>query len=511
MSGRIRLALLGAFVVATAGVPNPVALAVATFTVTKTADTADGSCNADCSLREAVIAANDAPGPDTIVVPAGHYLLTRTGPQDEVSSLTGDLDLYGVGATIVGAGIGATIIDAGEMAGINERVFQVGAFDSIEDPSATFRDLTITGGRAVATVPFFEVTGGGIQLDVGTLTLERVAIHDNYAGQSGAGIQAESGASFTIRDSSLTENATTFLGVGAGMTSSGASGTIEHTLVHDNRAMDSGGGLFMSGLGTVSVRNTTISGNSTTNQGGGIYLGGSTVVLNNVTMTDNTADQDANATGNGGGIHRDTGTITLRNTIVAGNHDGSPSGPVFPDCSGTVVSGGHNLIGRNDGCTFTAVAGDRVGTSTSPIDPGLLPLAENGGLTGTHALIPGSPAVNAGGPACETTDQRGAPRSGCDIGSYELLFCTRAVVNRVGTEGPDTLAGTSGPDGMLGLGGKDRLSGKAGKDGLCGGAGNDSLRGGGGRDRLKGQQGKDTCVGGGGRDRGVCEKERGIP
>jgi CSLREA domain-containing protein len=483
----------------------------ATFTVTKTADTADGACDADCSLREAVIAANEADGPDTVVVPAGHYLLTRTGPQNEVGSLTGDLDIFSVSVTIVGAGMGKTVIDAGEMDGLRERVFQIGAFDTIEEPSATLRDLTVTGGWAVADPPDNEVTGGGIQVDVGSLTLERVEVHDNYAAQSGAGIQAEVNSLVTITDSKITENRTTFLGVGAGIAFSGANGSIERSLIQGNHAMDSGGGMFLSGLGTVGLENTTVSGNTTTNQGGGIYLGGSTLQLNNVSITNNTADQDGDNIGNGGGIHRDTGIGTLRNTIVAGNHDGSSGGPMFPDCSGTVASGGHNLIGRSDGCMFAATTGDQVGSSSSPIDPELMPLTENGGPTATHALIPGSPAVDAGGPTCEATDQRGLARAVCDIGAYELAFCAKAVVNRIGTPGKDVLQGTSGADGFLGFQGNDKLSGKGGKDGICGGPGKDTLRGGAGKDRLKGQQGKDTCVGGGGRDRGVCEKERGIP
>jgi CSLREA domain-containing protein len=486
--------------------PIPTANA-ATFTVTKTNDTADGSCNADCSLREAVIAANEAPGPDHIVVPAGRYLLTRVG--EDNSSLNGDLDLYSVDVSVVGAGMGVTVIDGGGMTGINERVFEIGAFDSIGTPTASMSDLTITGGWANTGS---ENTGGGMQVQGGSqITLDRVAVVGNYAGQSGAGIQAETNASITLRDSAVIDNATTFLGVGAGMALVGASGTIERTLIHDNQAMDSGGGLFLTGAGTVSVRNTTITGNSTTNQGGGIYAGGSTIQLNDVTVTANTADADANGLGDGGGIRRDIGTVTLRNSIVAGNRDGSPLGSVHPDCSGDLASGGHNLIGRNDGCTVAPATGDVIGTSGSPIDPGLLPLADNGGPTRTHALIKASPAVDAGGPDCEATDQRGLPRGACDIGAYELVFCAKAVVNRIGTEGRDTLVGTSAADGILGFGGADRLAGKRGKDGLCGGRGKDTLRGGAGRDRLRGQQGKDVCLGGGGRDRAVCETERGVP
>src|SRR5205085_12129233 len=97
---------------------------------------------------------------------------------------------------------------------------------------------------------------------------------------------------------------------------------------------------------------------------------------------------------------------------------------------GSIASGGYNLLGDNSGCSFTAASGDQVGTSGSPINPQLGPLANNGGPTQTHALVGGSPAIDAGNPAgctdqnnvAVTTDQRGAgfprvfgPR--CDIGA----------------------------------------------------------------------------------------------
>ena len=148
------------------------------------------------------------------------------------------------------------------------------------------------------------------------------------------------------------------------------------------------------------------------------------------------------------------------------------------------------------------------------------PLADNGGPTQTHALLSGSPAVGAGnatiaregGPACETTDQRGLPRNDCDIGAYELVLCGKVAVNRLGTDGKDVLNGTGAADGLLGLGGKDTLKGKGGKDALCGGPGKDTLKGGGGKDLLRGEGGKDTCIGQGGKDKAkACEKTKKVP
>jgi Ca2+-binding RTX toxin-like protein len=145
------------------------------------------------------------------------------------------------------------------------------------------------------------------------------------------------------------------------------------------------------------------------------------------------------------------------------------------------------------------------------LDPGLLPLADNGGPTPTHALNVGSPAIDQG--LASGADQRGAPRpfdlagvalagdNNADIGAYERVLCGKALVNEVGTAGADRITGGSGPDGILGLGGKDKLKGRAGKDGLCGGPGKDKLKGGKGNDLLRGEAGKDTLIGGKGKDK----------
>jgi Ca2+-binding RTX toxin-like protein len=203
-----------------------------------------------------------------------------------------------------------------------------------------------------------------------------------------------------------------------------------------------------------------------------------------------------------------TSPMTMRNSILAGNTD---RGGQAPDCgqfSGNAfTSGGHNLLGSTVGCTFAPSTGD-----LQNVDPRLGTLANNGGFTPTHALSKRSPARNAGGGDCASADQRGVPRNACDIGAYELVFCRRVVVNRVGTSGNDRLGGTASRDGFLGFGGKDRLSGKGGKDGLCGGSGNDRLRGGGGNDILVGGPGRDRCAGQAGRDRTrACERETSIP
>lgn len=486
--------------------PSP-GQALATFTVTKTADTADGTCDSDCSLREAVMEANTTTAADVIDVPAGLYRLTITGPPEDTGA-SGDVEVVN-SVTIRGAGIANTVIDAGGMSGLGERVFEVAAFDTADTFQVTFSDLSITGGWATTGGPE-DTSGGGIMVRAGSdVFLEDVGVIDNYVSFSGAGLQANPGSNLALLRTIVFDNSTTFNGFGAGIMANGDSATIVDSTIAHNSAMADGGGIVAMAT-TLSIRNTTISGNLADGEGGGISTQSSaTVDLRNVTLTGNRADDDSNGFGDGGGIHRFTGTVSLRNSIVAGNHDASPAGPLSPDCDGSVASGGHNLIGRSDGCAFAATTGDQVGSSASPIDPQLGPLADNGGPTETHALATASPAKDAGGPDCEATDQRGAPRSDCDIGAYELLTCKSAVANRIGTEGKDILTGTSVADGFLAFGGNDTVKGLGGKDTVClgpgkdvgaGGGGKDRLFGEGGRDRLKGQGGNDRLVGGPGKD-----------
>jgi CSLREA domain-containing protein len=274
--------------------------------------------------------------------------------------------------------------------------------------------------------------------------------------------------------------------------------------------------------GTLTVRNSTFSGNQTTGGGGGLLNAG-TATLNNVTFSDNVADSDTDGTGDGGGIRVDSGTVTIENTLLGGNTDKSTGAdPNHPDCSGTLTSGGYNLIQSTTGCTIT-------GTATGNItgkNPQLVGLADNDGPTPTRAIRRGSPAVDAGNPAapgssptaCEPRDQRGVKRPQgprCDIGSFERerpseVECLGRPVTTTGTSGSDVLTGTVKRDVIRALGGDDVVDALGGNDRVCAGAGNDRVNGrtgndqgtgGSGNDRLIGAAGGDTLSGQGGRDR----------
>ena len=139
--------------------------------------------------------------------------------------------------------------------------------------------------------------------------------------------------------------------------------------------------------------------------------------------------------GTGGGVSRVWGgPLQCLNTIIALNSGAAP------DVWGDFISLGHNLIGVTNGGSGFPGAGDRVGSSASPLDPKSGPLADNGGTTLTLALLPGSPAIDAGTvTGVPPTDQRGVARpqgAGVDIGAFEYQF-TVPEITRAAFQGPD--------------------------------------------------------------------------
>jgi hypothetical protein len=124
----------------------------------------------------------------------------------------------------------------------------------------------------------------------------------------------------------------------------------------------------------------------------------------------------------------------LLNSIVALNTGAQP------DVWGGFLSLGHNLIGATNGSSGFPGAGDQVGSAASPLNPKVGPLANNGGLTFTLALLPGSPALDAGtAMGVPPTDQRGVARpqgAGVDIGAFEYQY-TVPVISGATFQGPN--------------------------------------------------------------------------
>jgi CSLREA domain-containing protein len=418
----------------------PASAAAKTFVVTKTADTNDGHCNSDCSLREAVSAANDTTAGDTVKLKAKTYKLTIEGTHSDNSagSLNVSNDLR-----IVGAGRSKTVIE-GAWATTPDGLI---AMES--GPDLTVSGMTLRGGDTLGL-------GQGAAIDVGvdsTLRIDHArltrgtsdtegaianygraivshVIFDHNHANCCAGFYNEGGSKAKLTNVTFDHN-TAQNDTGA-MYSSGIRATLRNVTFSGNRAGSVGGALITSNE-VLNMTNVTFSGNKSTDDGGGLYIeGGTTNNLNNVTFTRNVADSDNAGGGNGGGLYNASGgsaSVNVQNTIIAANTD---TGGEAPDCSqfsgDAFTSLGHNAIGPGPaGCTFTLGPGDLVGVESTI---GLAPLADNGGFTQTVALKKSSVAVNhgskqtpgSGGPACDKHDQRGVKRpqgKRCDIGAYE--------------------------------------------------------------------------------------------
>ena len=358
----------------------------------------------DCTLGEAIVAANtdtaiDAcpagSGADIIGLGVGEtYTLTAvdntTDGANGLPSITSEITIDGSGATI-----------ERDDAAPDFRIFHVAYGGDL-----TLNQLTLSNGRGEY--------GGGIQnVDSGTVELINSTVSGNKADVGGGGIHNFLGT-VTLTNSTVNGNNAEF---GGGILNCSAAGPSNSTVSSNNASIPDT---------LVTLTNSTISGNNASRIGGGIFnCIGNLVYLFNSTVSGNSTD------GHGGGIHNGYGTAELTNTMVAKQVSGE-------DCSGPITSNGHNL--DSDGNCSLDAPGDLTA------DPKLGPLQNNGGRTETHALLPGSPAIDKGNDIyCPSTDQRGVPREDgdgngtktCDIGTYEAPNAIRVTTTRVSPEPDD--------------------------------------------------------------------------
>ena len=307
--------------------------------------------------------------------------------------------------------------------------------------------------------------GGGIYSRSGSLTLVDSTVSENSTtgnNSGGAGFFARNG-SVTLYNSTVSGNtAAGAFSFGGGISVTYGALTISNSTVSRNSTEGYGatGGGILAPVGDVTLINSTVSGNSTASEsadGGGIALGRGTLTLSNSTVGRNSSG------GIGGGVFTFDDSfnrsITIENSIVADNlqnltlnASGSPNDLVL-NTEG-VLTINHSLIGVADNVTqpISGNIGNQLGTAVSPLDPVLGPLAFNGGLTRTHALLPGSPAIDAGSNALAVdedgdsllTDQRGdgfdrIVSGTVDIGAFEFnanaLPVPPAIVSTVRDEG----------------------------------------------------------------------------
>lgn len=360
-----------------------------------------GFVSGGCTLRDAIHAANTnvsvggcnaglASGTDTLLLELPRpYTLTNVVGSDEDGNATGDLD---VTSPIIVQGVNTT-----------ETVIVGPALDRLFDVigaqgQLTINDVTLVGGSVVAGTS--SNGWGGVVRKSGpaTLTINRSVLRGGSA-DAGGGVYSAGPGVLTLR----------------------------RVAILGNRAASFAGGILLSnGNGVEAVLdNITVSGNSVTDadgSGGGLLSIFSWYRLKNSTIAHNSAAFNAGVSYSGSS----TTGINLANSVLVNNIDGSGSASDF-SCGNGIQLGArtHTMIGRIENCSFASFSG--VPTSS---DARLAPLFDFGSGVPTHALLPGSAALNAGNPsnsnaltACLGSDARGRARTtSCDLGSYEHAY-----------------------------------------------------------------------------------------
>ncbi|MFN7953040.1 MAG: MopE-related protein [bacterium] len=446
------------------GSPITVRSAVAaTIVVTSTADDLASGPNGDCTLREAVLAANgdvavDAcpagSGADVIEIPAGTYTLTLAGAGED-GGLTGDLDVTG-DLVIAGAGRASTVIRAGVPGWVSvDRAIHVHGVGSVEIRDLTVRDSGVTTGTVGP--------GGGILNDGASLTVRRAALVSNFcsatvwweASSDAGGGLAQTAGSLLLTESTVDQNLCTR---GGGIGILGGTFTIEHSVLRRNVASPAGGGLLLAAAVTGTIDHSAVVQNAARasdgpgsfwpgGQGGGVFNAGGLTITNS-TVAGNAVTSGYPDTSAGDGIYN-AGTLTLAYATVARNGFPTPFGGapayraienlgeaatttmhgtlIHEHCVGTgFVSTGFNLEPH-----ATCNLDDSSDLSNATAAVGATPQPWLG--TYVLPLLAGSAALESAGddPTCPADDQAGTPRpldgdgtgdASCDRGALEMPF-----------------------------------------------------------------------------------------
>jgi hypothetical protein len=412
-----------------------------TYEVTARTDHKPDGCSAtECTLREAVIAANKRGGADTLVLPSRKRYELALASTGEDRAADGDLDITSGPLTIVHRGRGRATIDANK----TDRVFDIGK------AATTLEALTLIGGYSNKTDG--DGDGGAILVGKSALTVLRSRIVHNRApwvGGNGGGIDSDSSSLVKVIDSDLSNNDSGGSGGGVEGSPDGRM-LVQRSIVTNNKAAQAGGvmvfgppvrivdstiagnvasagsevegdggGILVGARGRLELTNSTVANNGAYTSGGGIFSdAGSQASISFSTIARNRADADAMFGGTTGGIHLRTAGVQvaanarIANSIVALNTE---AGGVATDC------GGIGFLGTGINLLTTTNQGKC--SEADPIvaaNPRLGALGSNGGPTPTIALLSGSPAIGAAGPGkAPARDQRGVKRTDPDLGAYE--------------------------------------------------------------------------------------------
>lgn len=456
---------------ALAAVLAPCAAGAATITVTTTAD---GSLPDQCTLRDATLAANtnaavagcasgDVGNDDIVFAP---------GVTGTIALSEGQLTIADK-VTISGPGADALTIDAQGQS----RVFDIGG-DQETSYETTLSGLTLTGGRTTADGD----NGGAVRSLSAFHLVDSVVTGNSTAGQNAVGGGLFTATTTELLRSRVTRNWTEGYGSLAGgvMVAFGSASVVDSTIADNwTEGETSGGGgivVFWSWFDATFV-NSTISGNQTrgdASQAGGIAVGGNAFLYNSTVSGNRTLGDNAGGGFIDGAAMSVTGNITLSHSTVVDNTSVSAGGAAIAIAANpgtglikatnsviaSTVDGAAALCSKpldttastHDFATDASCGSDALvgGAPVAAAALALAPLADNGGPTWTHALLPGSVAIDAGdADACAAApiaglDQRGhlRPQDGdgdgeaaCDVGAYEADDADDA--ERIFTDGFD--------------------------------------------------------------------------
>jgi hypothetical protein len=393
-------------------------------TVTNLNDSGDGSLRAAVAATPAGGIVDFAPGlTGTIVLasPITFSDLTISGPGADVLTVSGGntTSIFAMAGTTTLAGL--RIADGVAPTSFGG-VVVLGTPGPHVVRDCVFEDNLAAGDFASALRVFASVT------------VDHCTFHDNHAesdshGHGGALLADNTMVSpgplaVVVRDSTFVGNTAGFAGgaLAAAIFLDGPlTVTIERSTFVDNAADEAGAievGAVNAGSVVARIANTTFVGN--TAAVGSALLSGSVgePVVDTVLVNDTVVAP----AGTGPAVVTDTVPLTLTNTIITA----PTAGGCMPRIGASFVNGGHNLA-TDATCGFGAGADD--------VDPRLDPagLGDNGGLTQTIALLPDSPAIDAGddaacaGAPVDGVDQRGVARpmgAHCDIGAFEVSATT---------------------------------------------------------------------------------------
>jgi CSLREA domain-containing protein len=384
-----------------------------TFVVNSLEDSNDGACDiapgGNCTLREAINAANSLTGANTISfnLDGEIGLLSSLPVISDASGLTID----GTGQDVsIGGGHAVRLLETTASLSLIKLTLANGQSTYGSGVHTTAGTLNITNCSFTGNSSTGLGYGGGVYSEGGSVNIESSTFSGNFAQGMGAGILKVTGA-LSINNSTFSGNSAEG-GLGGGVFFAGDTLTLKNSTFTDNDTTGEGGGVYINS-GTAIIANSTFVDNVSPITGGGVYLGGGggTLEISYSTFYGNSAPE-------GGSITNQSGAQVILNSSIFANSRGGGK-----NCYGKEFKDTGNNIDDENSCQLDTGAGSITGN-----DPMLVALADNGGPTQTMALQPGSPAIDAADDTvCRSTlikrlDQRSFSRiqgAGCDIGAFE--------------------------------------------------------------------------------------------